>query len=180
MRIQVAESAALVIDIQERLFPHIAGHEQLLERVKILIAGMEILGVPVLVTEQYRKGLGETLPQISTMIRDFSPVEKMAFSCCDEPAFFSSLKESGRQKVIICGIETHVCVLQTTIDLFAAGYQPVVIADAVSSRNPLDREIALQRMSREGAIISTVESILFELARVSGTETFKAISRLVK
>jgi len=180
MRIIPDESAALVIDIQERLFPHISGHDALLERVRILIQGLGFLSVPVLLTEQYRKGLGDTIAGVRELLGVYEPVEKMAFSCCDEPRFMDKLKQTGKKNVLICGIETHVCVLQTTLDLLEKGYQPVIIADAVSSRSVYDKEIALERMRQEGALISTSESLLFELARVSGTETFKAISRLVK
>ena len=180
MRILKEESAGLVIDIQERLFPHIHQNDALLNKVEILLEGWHILEIPVLATEQYKKGLGETLDAVRTRIPAWNAVEKKAFSCCDEPEFASSLVRSGKTNVIICGIETHVCVLQTTLDLLNTGYQPVVVTDAVSSRYPADKEVALGRMQKEGAILTTVESILFELARVSGTESFKAISRLVK
>ena len=180
MRILKEESAGLVIDIQERLYPHIHQHEALLSRVEILLEGWRILEIPVLATEQYKKGLGETLEAVRTRIPAWHPVEKKAFSCCDEPGFAAALARSGKTNVIICGIETHVCVLQTTLDLLNTGYQPVVVTDAVSSRFPADKEVALGRMQQEGVILTTVESVLFELARVSGTDAFKAISKLVK
>ncbi len=180
MRILKEESAGLVIDIQERLYPHIHQHEALLSRVEILLEGWRILEIPVLATEQYKKGLGETLEAVRTRIPAWHPVEKKAFSCCDEPGFAAALARSGKTNVIICGIETHVCVLQTTLDLLNTGYQPVVVTDAVSSRFPADKEVALGRMQQEGVILATVESVLFELARVSGTDAFKAISNLVK
>jgi nicotinamidase-related amidase len=107
-------------------------------------------------------------------------MEKMTFSCCDHQEINQEIREAGKRNIIICGIETHVCVLQTVIDLLRQDYQPVVIADCVSSRKTSDRAVAIERMRQEGAIISTYESILFELTRVSGTDTFKEISRLVK
>ncbi len=180
MRILTEHTTGLVIDIQERLFPHINEHKVLLRNVEILLEGLRILEIPILVTEQYRKGLGTTIAPVVEKLLKFDPLEKMTFSCCDDSVFLSELKAIKRKNVIICGIESHVCVLQTTIDLMKKGYRPVVIEDCVSSRKPNDKTIAIERMRREGAIISTYESILFELARVSGNENFKSISKLVK
>ncbi|MEX0986593.1 MAG: hydrolase [Bacteroidales bacterium] len=180
MRILKEHSTGLLIDVQERLLPHIHGNKSLLGNVEILLEGLKILGVPVLVTEQYRKGLGETVPEVRKKLDDFAPMEKMTFSCCDDPHVIMKLNTAARKYVIICGIEAHVCVLQTTIDLLEEGFQPVVIEDCISSRKPEDKSVAIHRMRQEGAIISGYESILFELARVSGTDTFKAISKLVK
>jgi hypothetical protein len=180
MRITRQDSIGLVIDIQERLLPHIYEYEALLKRTNVLIQGLKILDIPLKITEQYPKGLGPTVDSISTLISDFSPNEKMTFSCCDSSEFARELEKSSRKNIIICGIEAHVCVLQTCIDLLQTGYQPVVIADAISSRNNDDKKIAIHRMRQEGAIISTTESILFELVRISGTSEFKEISRLVK
>ena len=181
MRILREQSIGLVIDIQEKLLPHIAGHEEVLHNTGILLEGLKVLEVPVLITEQYRKGLGPTVEKVQVALKSFEPMEKMTFSCCDDEDFVAALeKHKGKKNVIICGIETHVCVLQTCIDLLERAYQPVVVADCVSSRKIQDKEIAIERMRSEGAIITSYESVLFELARVSGTETFKAISKLVK
>lgn len=180
MRINKKDTVALVIDIQERLLPHIDGHRELLKNTGILLGGMKALEIPMMLTEQYRKGLGPTVPEISQHLDPFDPLEKMTFSCCDDNAFALSLETHAKKNVVICGIETHVCVLQTTIDLLEKGYQPVVIEDCTSSRKHVDKSIAIERMRREGAIISSYESILFELTRVSGTPEFKNISKLVK
>ena len=180
MRISRNDTIALVIDIQERLLPHIDGYRELVNNTGILLAGMKALEVPVMLTEQYRKGLGVTVPEISRHLEHFDPMEKMTFSCCDDNAFTLALEMHAKKNVVICGIETHVCVLQTTIDLLEKGYQPVVIEDCTSSRKKGDKAIAIERMRQEGAIISTYESILFELARVAGTPEFKTISKLVK
>lgn len=180
MRILAEDTVGLVIDIQERLLPHIFKYEELLHKTSILIEGLKVLNIPILVTEQYRKGLGETVPVIAEKIDSFQPMEKMSFSCCDDIIFIDRLKNSGKKNVIICGIEAHVCLLQTTIDLLEKGYQPVVVEDCTSSRKMLDKFIAIERMRQEGAIITTYESILFELTQVSGTDQFKAISKLVK
>lgn len=180
MRITKEHTVGLVIDIQEKLLPHISGYEALLKNVGILLQGFKALEIPVLVTEQYKKGLGETASPIQEVIGDFNPMEKMTFSCCDDPRFIVKLNNTAKKYVIVCGIESHVCVLQTTVDLLEAGFQPVVVEDCISSRRSSDKLIAVERMRQEGAIITTYESILFELARVSGTDTFKAISKLVK
>ncbi len=180
MRILREECTGLIIDIQERLFPHIYDHEVLEKNTSILIRGLQLLEVPVLLTEQYSKGLGPTISPISDLMTPATPIEKMAFSCCEEPRFAETLALKGKKTVIIAGIEAHVCVLQTAIDLVENGYLPVVVTDCVSSRHPHNRDIAFRRMEQESILLTTYESILFELARVSGTDTFKAISRLVK
>jgi len=180
MRIAKENSAALIIDFQERLFPVIHDHEKLARNVPLLIEGLKILSVPLFVTEQYVKGLGPTIPAIANCIDGVERIEKFTFSCCDEPRFMLELAASGKEFVIVAGIESHVCVLQTVIDLKHNGYHPVVVEDCVSSRKPNDKWMALERMRQEGAIITTYEAILFELLRHSGTDSFKAISRLVK
>ena len=180
MRILANETVALVIDLQEKLVPHIDNHKSLEKNCQILLSGLKVLGVPILVTEQYPKGLGHTLKNISSLINDFNPIEKLSFSCCGEKKFLEAIHQHGKRNVIIIGTEAHVCVLQTVIDLIERGYHPVLIEDCVSSRKPSDRETALKRMAREGVIITTYESILFELCEVAGTEQFKQISKLVK
>lgn len=180
MRIFSSETVALVVDIQEKLFPHIDKHTNLQTNCEILISGLNVLNIPIVVTEQYPKGLGSTIKSISSLIKDFDPIEKLSFSCCGEKKFLEVLNEYGKRNVLIFGIETHVCVLQTVMDLIERGYHPVVIEDCVSSRKPSDRETALKRMAREGVIITTYESILFELCEVAGTDQFKQISKLVK
>jgi hypothetical protein len=180
MRIDRKECTGLVVDIQDRLFPHMSGKDALLKRCLILLEGLKVLQIPLLVTEQYPSGLGSTIEQVRRVLEPQAIIEKTAFSCCGEPAFRSALVQSGRSSVIICGIEAHVCILQTAVDLLEEGYLPVVVADCTGSRDPADKEIALERMRAEGAVISSCESILFELARVAGTDQFKAISRLVK
>ena len=180
MRIHKEKALLLVIDFQERLFPAIHEHEKLSKNVPLLIEGLKVLGIPMIVTEQYVKGLGPTIPEIAATIQGVDRIEKASFSCCDEPQFMMELASSGKDFVIIAGIESHVCVLQTVIDLQENGFHPVVVEDCISSRNPNDKLIAMDRMRKEGVIITTYEAILFELLRYSGGETFKAISRLVK
>ena len=180
MRIEKNDSVLVVVDIQERLFPHIDGHEQLVKNCGILISGARSLEVPILVTEQYSKGLGTTIEPVRDILDNYSPIEKMSFSCCGESGFLKSLTDLNRKNVILCGIEAHVCVLQTALDLYDQGFQPVLIAECVGSRKQSDKIYAIERMRDTGIIISTYESILFELCREAGTEQFKLISKLVK
>jgi nicotinamidase-related amidase len=180
MRIEKDSSIAVLVDVQERLFPVISNNAELEKNLNILVDGLHVLGVPVLVSEQYTKGLGKTIASVAEKVAHHDHVEKMAFSCCDEPRFAEKLELSKKRTVLLAGIETHVCVLQTAIDLIERGFIPVVIEDCVSSRNPENKRIAIERMRREGAVITSCESLLFELCRVSGTDAFKAISKLVK
>lgn len=180
MRINREQSIGLIIDVQEKLFPHIHNSKTLRKNLSVLIRGLKILEVPLMVTQQYTKGLGPTVGPLSKLLNEYPPIEKKAFSCCDEPRFAEALALKGKKFVIIAGIETHVCVLQTAIDLLENGYQPVVVTNAVASRSPGDKRTALKRMWQEKVLLTTCESILFELARVSGTDAFKAISALVK
>ncbi len=180
MRIIQEDTAGVVIDIQERLLPHIHDSKNVLNNCLKLIGGLQILSVPLTVTQQYTRGLGPTEPSVVSKFSSFRFIEKTAFSCCGEPAFIDEIARNGKKNIIICGIESHVCVLQTCLDLIDGGYNPVVVEDCVSSRTPGDKVTAIERMRQEGARIATYESILFEMTRYSGTETFKKISGLVK
>lgn len=174
------DAIAVVIDIQERLFPHIYEHDRLAANAVKLIEGLKILGAPLIVTQQYTKGLGATIPQIAQALGEFKPIEKLTFSSYGDPDFVSVLDDSGKNHIILLGIEAHVCVLQTAMDLLNTGYEVILVEDCVSSRKLNDKQVALQRLRDDGAIITTYESVLFELLKVAGTEEFKAISRLVK
>ncbi len=180
MRITKERSIALIIDVQERLFPYIFENQKLVKNLSILMEGLKVIGVPVHVTEQYVKGLGPTIEPISLLTGSNPKFEKMAFSCCDDPGIMESIAVAGKENVIVAGIESHVCVLQTVLDLMKNGYHPVVVADCISSRTEENKRLAIDRMRQEGAIITTCESLLFELLRFSGTEEFKAVSKLVK
>lgn len=180
MRIKKENTAALVIDIQERLLPVMDQNDVILENSVKLLNGMAALEVPVMVTQQYTKGLGDTVEAVKEVIPEFSFYEKTSFSCYDEPEFALALENSGKHNVIIIGIESHVCVQQTVIDLLAQGFQPIVVADCVSSRNASDKAVAIERMRQEGAIVTTYESILFELTRSAKAPAFRTISKIVK
>lgn len=180
MRILKENTLGLVIDYQERLLPHIYENQQLLENSMILIEGLKALEIPLFVTEQYRKGLGITTPEIKNLFSPFKAMEKVSFSCFDDQGFGQALAHIDKQTVVICGIEAHVCILQTAIDLLENNYLPVVVGDCISSRKPQDKQTAIKRMRQAGVIITSYESILFELCRVAGTDQFRAISKLVK
>jgi nicotinamidase-related amidase len=171
-RLERTTAILLIIDVQEKLMPVIANREQLEANIVRLIRGAQILGVPILITEQYVKGLGHTVAPLRDALGDaYKPIEK---SC------FSGYRELERKQVIVAGIETHVCVYQTVSDLLAHGYEVTLVADALSSRTIENKEIALRRMMSEGAKLSSTEMALFELTVASGTDEFRAISKLVK
>jgi len=180
MRILKDRSAALIIDMQERLYTFIFENEMLTKNVSKIIEGLKIIGIPIFITEQYVKGLGPTIEPVATLLGSHPRIAKMSFSCCDEPRVMEGIAVTGKENIIIAGIESHVCVLQTVIDLKRNGYHPVIVEDCVSSSHENDKRMAIERMRQEGAVITTSESILFELLRYSGTEQFRGISRLVK
>jgi nicotinamidase-related amidase len=180
MRIVRENTACLVIDIQEKLFPVMHGKDDLLKNCRILISGMQALHIPLTVTQQYTKGLGKTIPEISSLIADFSFIEKRDFSCCGEPEVMQRLKRSDVKNIVLCGIESHVCVLQTALDLKEAGWMPVVVADAMTSRYRINYKLALERFRYEGMLVTSAESLLFELTRTSSAPEFKFISALIK
>lgn len=187
----IKEEAIFVgIDFQERLMPAMKNKEELEETAVKLVKGCRILGVPILMTQQYTKGLGPTTADITKALTcelgedlpetTFSPVEKTSFSAMGEPAFVEALEKSGRKMVIIAGIEAHVCVQQTVIDLLEKGYHVFVANDCISSRSNTDKKYSQRRMGDAGAVGTTYESILFELCGGAREPGFKQISALVK
>lgn len=173
------ESRLLIVDMQEKLLPVINGHESVLANCMKLIEAAKILDVPATATEQYPKGLGSSVAQVAERVSDRP--EKIEFSCLNCLDWNSTASDpEGRFKVVVAGIESHVCVLQTVLDLLSQGFRVFVAADAVGSRKPGDREIALQRMASSGAVLTTSESVLFEWCERAGTPEFKEISRLVR
>jgi len=173
------KAALLVIDIQERLFKVMRNNEQLLTDVLKLIKGVKVLGIPVYFTEQYPEGLGETVKEIKSELEG-EAIQKLSFSCSGAGNLFEQFKEKNHSQIIIAGIESHVCVQQTTLDLLANEFQVTVAANAVSSRTEIDYTTALRRMEKHGAEISTVEAILFELLNVCTTQEFKDIAKIIK
>lgn len=180
MRILPEQCQCLVIDVQERLTPHINGHEQIVARIARLVQGMQTLSVPITLNEQYKKGLGETVEPLKGLLADVPTFEKVTFSTADDTPTITHIRQQNRPNILLAGIETHVCLMQTALDLLAADYQPIIVCDAVGSRFQNDHETALKRLSQAGVILTTSESILFELCRSSKASAFKAISALVK
>jgi nicotinamidase-related amidase len=176
----VDKCALVVIDIQGKLAQLMHQKEALFENAQKLIKGVQILEIPIIVTEQYPKGLGPTIPEIAALFPNFKPIPKVAFSCCGDEGFQRELLAVNRRQILICGIETHVCVYQTTVDLIASGHEVQVVADVVSSRTAENREIGLQRMWDEGAKITSTEMALFELMKVAEGPKFKEVSKIVK
>lgn len=174
------KTALLVIDIQERILPVILEYERVVDNSLKLINGFKILNLPIYYTEQYPKGLGVTETKIKSALESAEAIQKMTFSCYGAGNLFGVLKNGGIEQVVVCGIESHVCVLQTVLDLLAHSFQVHLVSDAVSSRRKFDYEIALRRMENNGAEITLTESALFELLNICGTDEFKAISKLVK
>lgn len=180
LRIQRAKAGLVVVDIQDRLLPAIFENERLVQNAVRLIKGATVLGLPLLATEQYRKGLGPTAPEIAAAVPDFSPIEKLAFSACGAKDFISLLKKKKVSDVILCGMEAHVCILQTCLDLLAMRFRVFVVADAISSRTQRNYQLGLERMRDAGAVIVSTEMVLLELLKKAGTEEFKQILALVK
>lgn len=178
--LQKKQSALLIIDVQEKINAVMLDREYLLKNMVKLIKGCKILGVPIFMTEQYPKGLGPTEPEIKGALGDISPMQKMTFSCCGANDLLPVFKKKSVKQVMIGGIEAHVCVQQTALDLLANGYQVHIIRDAVSSRKTTDADAALARLQNSGAVITTAEAALFELLERAGTPQFKEISQLVK
>jgi nicotinamidase-related amidase len=173
-------SALVLIDFQERLFPHVHEHSRVMARIDLLLFAANLMHVPVLLTEQYPKGLGSTIEEIRKALPQAQPLEKMDFSCVAAPGFKEQLLSLHRDQIVLTGIETHICVAQTALDLASQGENVFVIADATSSRRPLDAQIALQRLERNGLTIITAEAVVFEWLRRAGTEEFKAIQPKLK
>ncbi|MBT3207811.1 MAG: hydrolase [Bacteroidetes bacterium] len=180
MRILQNETIGLIIDMQSVLYPHIYKYEMLTKNTYTLIEGLKTLKIPLLITQQYTKGLGETIAPIKKLLGDYQTIEKSSFSCCDDEVFMQEISSNSKKNIIIAGIESHVCVMQTAIDLIEKGYQPIIVEDCVSSRHKKNKKIAIERMRSKGAIITGFESILFELCRYSNNEYFKSISKIVK
>jgi nicotinamidase-related amidase len=174
------KTALLIIDIQERIIRVINEYETVVENTIKLIKGFKALGIPINYTEQYPKGLGPTVESIQNELEGNDAIQKLSFSCSGADDLFSELKKNGITQVVVCGVESHVCVQQTVLDLIANDFQVNLAADAVSSRRVKDYEISLSRMRQHGADVTTTEAILFELLNVCGTDVFKQISKIVK
>lgn len=181
MILRAEDSLLVVVDVQERLLPAIHESARVVRNVDTLLKAAGLLGVPVILTEQYPKGLGRTVESVRAALPDgTSTVEKITFACTGEPAFNALVEGSVRKQIVVCGTEAHVCVLQTVLGLRQAGQAVYLAADAVSSRTADNHAAAVARMSAAGVPIVTTEMILFEWMERAGTPLFKAISALVR
>ena len=178
MKLDRGRTALAVIDVQEGFRTAVLDFDRIARSVATLVRGAGVLGLPVLVTEQYPKGLGETVPEVAEHLEGVRRMEKLAFSALDADGFSSAL--GGRDQVLLCGIESHVCVNQTAEDLLTSGRSVHVAQDAVTSRTAENRDLGLHKMERSGAVVTSVETALFELLRAAGTPEFKEIQGLIK
>ncbi len=182
-KISKEDSLFLLVDVQTQLFSVMSAtdRQEVEKNTSILISGMRETGVPVIVTEQYTKGLGFTIDSLQQTLGDlYQPLEKLAFSCWGEPQIRQKLQSTGKKQVVISGIETHVCILQTVLDLLAGGYTVHVVADAACSRFSSDKQYALNMMEQMGAVITSTEIVLFQMLEIASGPQFKAVSKLVK
>jgi nicotinamidase-related amidase len=178
LRLEPSTSAVLVVDVQEKLMVKIPDADRIVRDIAFLIDAAALLGVDVLATEQYPKGLGPTVPDLARRLP--KPPEKLTFSCCGVPGLTESLRQRGRSQVLLAGIETHVCVLNTALDLLGEGFQVHLAVDALGSRFAIDRTTALRRLELAGAIPTTVETAVFEWTAGAAHPNFKKISALVR
>ncbi len=179
-RLQVSDTVLFMIDIQEKLVPAIRKNDDLLESTAVLMQGVRLMGVPVIYSEQYPKGLGRTVAKVAEHLPENATLfEKITYTAA-LPEVMEKLKELNAKKILVIGTETHICVYQTVRDLIAAGYDVHVVEDAVGSRTKENKNNGLRLMENMGAIITNVETVLFDLLKRAGTDEFKAVSKLVK
>jgi nicotinamidase-related amidase len=180
-KLSVDSALLLIIDLQERLLPAIHDADAISQACQLMIRAAGIVGLPMILTEQYPKGLGTTVKPITDLLEPagVKPISKVLFSGYT-PEVRAVLEAGGREQIVVVGIESHVCVQQTVLDLLTVDYRVWVCADAVGSRRPVDREMALHRMRQAGAVVTTTESAIFELLRQAGTDLFKKMLPILK
>jgi nicotinamidase-related amidase len=178
----MARPALVIVDVQERLFGAMDAErrDEMLRNVKTLVAVARRLELSVLLTEQYPRGLGRTLPELRTMIDDVPPLEKTAFSCCAADGFMRDLDATDGDRVILCGLETHVCVLLTALDLLGRGRPTTIVADATCARARANHELGLAQARQAGVVVSSTETIVFQLLERADTDAFRELSKLLR
>ena len=180
MLLEAGRCALIVVDVQDRLAPAITEIDRVVANVGVLMRAARELAVPILVTEQYPKGLGHTLPALSELAPDADVIEKVEFSAAGNPDFAARLAATGRPDPVICGIEAHVCVLQTALDLRRRGLVATVVADATQSRAAANADAAMARLTRANVTLATTEMVLFEWLRRADHPSFRSLSRLIR
>jgi nicotinamidase-related amidase len=178
--LDVQNCCLVVVDVQGKLAQLMYEKEKLFSAIQILIKAAKILNIPIIWCQQCPQSLGSTIPQIAELLAGIDPINKSEFSCCGCERFNTELTSLGRQQVILCGIEAHICIYQIAVGLLRKGYDVTVVADAISSRTLENKQTAIDRMKSEGANISCVEMALFELLRTAEHPQFKQIAKLVK
>jgi nicotinamidase-related amidase len=179
--IDASDVAVVVIDVQERLAATMSARDAVVETIRRLVRASDELEIPVIYTEQYAKGLGATVPELSGALAcAVGPIEKVSFDCCAEPAFVEALERVERRQVVIVGMEAHICVMQTALHLIEDGFRVQVVADGVCSAREFDRDVALERLRAAGAELTTSESVIYEALGAAGTERFRRVLAIVK
>jgi len=178
--LDLQECGLVVVDVQGKLARLMYERESLFKNIRILIQAARILDIPILWCQQCPDALGPTAPEISELLSDIQPINKSSFSCCGDERFVAALQEIGRKQILLCGIEAHVCIYQTAVDLLRMDYEVSVIADAVSSRTCQNKEIGIATARAKGAKVTSTEMTLFELLRTADHPKFKQIAKLVK
>lgn len=180
MRIKRNNALLLIVDFQERLMPSIRNGEEIIKRTEILISGCRCLNLPVIVTQQYTKGLKDTVEPIKKALEDFEYIDKISFSCCRNQEFSERLKALGRKDIIIAGAEAHICIKQTALDLLEQGYNLFAAVDCIGSRKEQDCYYGIRAIEKAGGVLSTTESILFDMMEDANDPCRKEISSLIK
>jgi nicotinamidase-related amidase len=178
--LKTENSLLILIDIQTKLWNVMSEKENLAENMQKLLKGLKVLGVPVILTEQNPRGLGPTLTELKALIPDTRTIAKMCFSCREDAGFKKALEETNRRQILLCGIESHICVYQTALDLLSVEFEVHVVADCVSSRANSNKEIALSRMQAEGAKLTSCEMALYELLKSAENPKFKELLQVIK
>ena len=174
------DAVLLIVDIQERLATVMKERERVVRNNLHLIELAKMINLPIVVTEQYPKGLGRTVAELHSALPAYQPIEKTSFNCCGEPSFVAEMRKLGRKKIILTGMETHICVLQTATGLLQDGFMPHVVQDAICSRTEENWRTGIEFMRDAGAVVTCTETVLFQLLKVAGTEEFKKISARIK
>jgi nicotinamidase-related amidase len=178
--LDIQNCCLIVVDVQGKLAQLMHDKDTLFKNIEILIKSAKILNIPILWCQQCPESLGPTIPQIAQLLTDFAPINKASFSCCGADGFNEKLNQLARKQILLCGIEAHVCIYQTAVDLIRLGYEVEVICDAVSSRTPENKQAAITRMTAAGAKLTTTEMALFELLKTADHPQFKQIAKLLK
>lgn len=179
--LQADNTLLVVIDMQEPFLRNLHERERVMQNIPALIQGCSTMRVPIVVTTQYAEKMGDLHPAVRSILSNrVTPHNKMGFSCCSSPAFVSELQRSGRKQILLCGVETHICVSQTAHDLIGLGFQVHAVADALASRSEENWRLGLDKMRQGGVVLSSVEMALYELLQEAGTPEFRQILGLIK